>query len=47
MGIKRNDLAQGRKPCVECNGVGTVPAANTKAGVCKNCKGVGWAVDAE
>lgn len=40
MGIKRNDLAAGRTPCVECRGVGTVLEAHVVK--CKNCKGRGW-----
>ena len=45
MGIKRNDLAVGRKPCTECNGVGSTPGiacGRKNVGSCKDCKGRGW-----
>lgn len=45
MGIKRNDLAAGRTPCKECNGVGSAPGmgpGRRAVGACKKCKGRGW-----
>lgn len=41
MGIKRNDLADGKPPCKECNGVGTVLRDNNVQ-PCGECKGRGW-----
>lgn len=43
MGIKRNDLANGRPVCIDCKGVGRVLLEQVQT--CDNCKGRGWVLE--